>query len=126
MEQIRTLFCSFTLCILRSWLFNETNSSKMNKFENYSRLQGRPKILKDDKMFHGSRTLRVLIAIQGESLALKDVWQPYSQTICLDQGSQTRGPHVGRLNYILNTMARGPMQLHRLKAGPAGNCYLDE
>jgi len=50
MEQIYTVFCSFTLFIINSWMFSVINCWKMNNLKTKN-FQERRKILKDNKMF---------------------------------------------------------------------------
>ena len=51
MKQIYTLFSSFTLFILDSWMFNAINSSKMKNLKLFKNFQERRKLFKDNKMF---------------------------------------------------------------------------
>ena len=50
MEQIYTVFCSFTLFIINSWMFSVINCWKMNNLKTKN-FQERRKILKENKMF---------------------------------------------------------------------------
>jgi len=63
MEQIYTLFCSFTLLILHSWMFSVINSSKMYGLKT---IQEFPRTLEDiqghQNVFQGSRTWQDLTA----------------------------------------------------------------
>jgi len=70
------------LCIhiVYYWIFNVINSSQMNNLNLFNDFQGRRKIFKNNKMFFKNQGHNEFwYLIQGQFLALKDVWQPYSQ-----------------------------------------------
>ena len=63
MKQISTLFCSYTLFILESWMFNVINSSKMNNLKTIQEFSRRLENIQGQQdVFQESRTKRVLIA----------------------------------------------------------------
>jgi len=63
MKQIYTLFCSLTLFILDSGMFNAINSSKMNNLRNIQDFSRTPENIQGQQdVFQESRTKRVLIA----------------------------------------------------------------
>jgi len=63
MKQIYTLFCSFTLFILDSWMFSAINSSTMNNFKSIQEFLRPPENIQGQQnVFQESRTQRVLIA----------------------------------------------------------------
>jgi len=60
-EQMYTLFCSFTLFILNSWKINVFNSSKTNSSKTIQEFSRTPENIQGQKyVFQGSRTQHVL------------------------------------------------------------------
>jgi len=56
MKQIYTLFCSFTLFILDSSMFNVINSSKMNNLKTIQEFSRTPENIQGQHVFQESRT----------------------------------------------------------------------
>jgi len=72
------LHCLFSILECSTW-------SVVQKWKNclFKNFQGRRKLFKDNKMFFKNQTHNECWQqIQGQSLELKDVWQPHIQVIC--------------------------------------------